>query len=30
VRVTPFHTHQTKAFLPGAITWAGGAKTAKV
>jgi starch phosphorylase len=31
VRVTPFHPHQTKAFLPGAITWAGtSVKTAKV
>ena len=31
VRVTPFHPHRTKTFLPGAITWAGsGAKTAKV
>jgi starch phosphorylase len=31
VRVTPFHPHQTKAFLPGAIAWAGSfAKSAKV
>jgi hypothetical protein len=29
VRVTPFHPFQTKAFLPGVITWAStGVKTA--